>query len=116
MTPLENLKQLLANADMQLPCCVDNYICKEGDGGGKWFIFDSSFNDGPPIGEFYNAEGDARLVCALLNLFPQLIELLEWIDTHANRTAIIYDTTEYIERIKFAKQLRAILEGVRNDN
>lgn len=43
---------------------------------------------------------------------PRIIELIEWIENHANRHTILYDPEEYRNRIEFAKQMKAILEGV----
>ena len=77
MTTLEDLKAALKEADLQLPVCIDDYICAPGDGDGKWFLYDSSFNDGPPFAEFYNAKSDAMLIVTLLNLLPRLIAALE---------------------------------------
>ncbi len=114
-TVLEKLKPLIANADLQLPCCVDNYICREGDGNGKWFIFDSSFNDGPPFGEFYNAESDARLVCALLNFAPSLIAALEMVEGRSKDSALEVQSISHQQRRQhqrdFAREVLAVVNG-----
>lgn len=66
-----------------------------------------------PISELVHKE---RYFDGILRMFafedlPNLIKALELIEGNAQRSTIIYDSTEFIERVRFSKQVYALLEG-----
>lgn len=48
---------------------IDDHIVNQGDGDGRWFLYDlHAFNDPPPCAEFYSEEEAKALMAYVTNL------------------------------------------------